>query len=334
MATEEYTKEQLTALLKRCADNDTRIAFAAQAEMSKAMEIPLREGIMNGDILNGIFAAIDFSDGRPIEFPLDVLQPGTEKDQVAYTIPNHGYIPQRTFEGDYVQIPTYRIASSADWLLEHAKYGRWDIVGRIMGIMEAHFVVKMNNDGWRTLLYAGVDRNAVIYDSDAGVGQFTKRLISLMMTAMRRNGGGNSGSYNRRKLTHLYVSPENKEDMRNWGIDQVDEVTRREIFVGGDGSISKIFNVFIEDLDELGEGQEFQLYFTNELGGALASTDVELVVGLDRSGQGYPFVMPVRDQVQVFDDPTMHRSGKEGHYGWCRVGFAALDNRYILLGSN
>ena len=42
------------------------------------------------------------------------------------------------------------------------------------------------------LLAAGVDRNIVVFDSDADAGQFTKRLVSLMKTVMRRNGGGNS----------------------------------------------------------------------------------------------------------------------------------------------
>ena len=55
----------------------------------------------------------------------------------------------------------------------------------------------MNDDGWHTLLVAGVDRNVLVYDADAADGQFTKRLISLMKTVMRRNAGGNTGSLKR-----------------------------------------------------------------------------------------------------------------------------------------
>ena len=62
--------------------------------------------------------------------------------------------------------------------------------------LEAGFVKKMNDDGWHTLLAAGVDRNVLVFDADASNGQFTKRLISLMKTVMRRNAGGNSGSLN------------------------------------------------------------------------------------------------------------------------------------------
>ena len=77
-------------------------------------------------------------------------------------------------------------------------------------------------------LSAAVDRNVLVYDGDAAEGQFTKRLISLMKTVMRRNGGGNSVTANGR-LSDIYMSPEGIEDIRNWGVDQVDEVTRRDL---------------------------------------------------------------------------------------------------------
>ena len=80
------------------------------------------------------------------------------------------------------------------------------------------------------------------------------RLVSLLKTVMRRNGGGNSASNNRGLLTDLYVSPEAMEDIRNWGVDQVDEVTRREIYTAADGSVKQdIFGVNLHDLDELGD---------------------------------------------------------------------------------
>jgi hypothetical protein len=201
-----------------------------------------------------------------------------------------------------------------------------------MEVMEAQFVKKMNDDGWHTLLAAGVDRNIVVFDSDAAAGQFTKRLVSLMKTVMRRNGGGNSASNNRGMLTDLYVSPEAMEDIRNWGVDQVDEVTRREIYVAADGTLNRVFGVNLHDLDELGESQEYQLFYTNVLNGTLAASDVELVVGLDMRKRD-SFIMPVRQEVQIFEDDTLHRQKRAGFYGWAEQGFAVLDNRRVLLGS-
>jgi hypothetical protein len=200
--------------------------------------------------------------------------------------------------------------------------------------MEAGFTKKMNDDGWHTLLAAGVDRNILVFDADATSGLFSKRLVSLMKTVMRRNSGGNSASVGRGHLTDLYVSPEALEDVRSWGLDQIDDTSRREIYTADDGGapIAKIFGINLHDLDELGEGQEYQNFFTTDLGGAVQSSDTELVVGLDQANSD-SFVMPVKEQLQVFEDPTLHRQQRAGYYGFAELGFGVLDNRRVILGS-
>ena len=320
-------------LIQRSGSVDKNEALAAQRELAVALETPLRKGVLVGDVLDGIFEKIQMAPGSAAEFPLDLLAPGTENQHVAYTNPGHGRVPERAVEGDYVMVPTYTVASSIDYLLRYAREARWDVVGRAMQVLEAGFVKKMNDDGWHTLLAAGVDRNVMVYDADAAVGQFTKRLISLMKTVMRRNAGGNSGSLNRGKLTDMYLSPEALEDIRNWGLDQVDEVTRREIYQAGDdgAAITRIFGVNLHDTDELGADQEYQNFYVNQLAGTFTGSDVELVVGLDQSSND-SFIMPVKQDVQVFEDDAMHRQQRAGFYGWAEIGFAVLDNRRILLG--
>ena len=322
----------LTELLVRCGSHKKEESLAANAEFAKALELPLRQGILNGDILDGIFEPIQLAPGSTPEFPLDFLAPGTEKDFVAYTIPNHGYIPQRHVEGDYVMVPTYDIGASIDYLLKYARDARWDVVGRAMEVLEAQFVKKMNDDGWHTLLAAAVDRNIVVFDSDASGGQFTKRLVSIMKTVMRRNGGGNSSSLNRGMLTDLYVSPEAMEDIRNWGLDQIDELTRREIYTAADGTLNRVFGINLHDLDELGAGQQYQTFYADTLSGTMDGGDSEVVVGLDLRKRD-SFIMPVRQEVQIFEDDTLHRQKRAGFYGWAEQGFAVLDNRRVLLGS-
>ena len=329
---------ELTNLLVKSGSAHKEEALAANHEFAKALELPLRQGILSGNILDNIFEPISLAQSATPEFPLDFLAPGTEKDFVAYTIPNHGYIPQKHVEGDYVMVPTYDIGASIDYLLKYARDARWDVVGRAMEVLEAQFVKKMNDDGWHTLLAAGFDRNIVVYDSDANPGLFSKRLVSLMKTVMRRNGGGNSASNNRGMLTDLYVSPEAMEDIRNWGLDQIDEVTRREIYTAADGTVNRVFSVNLHDRDELGEGQQYQLFYSNVLGGSLpenysgSDDKVELVVGLDLRKRD-SFIMPVRQEVQIFEDDTLHRQKRAGFYGWAEQGFAVLDNRRVILGA-
>lgn len=320
-------------ILVRTGDNNKNVALAAQRELAIAIQIPIREGIMDGDIASYVYTPIKFQPGVAIEFPLDLLVPGTERDFSAYTIPNHGRIPERHIEADYIMVPTYEIGSSIDWLLKFSRDSRWDVVGRAMAVMENTFVRKMNSDGWSCVIASAVDRNIIVYDAAAVSGYFTKRLVSLMKLQMRRSGGGNTATLNPIKLTDVFMSPEDMEDIRTWDLTQVDDVTRRLIFTGtADGGIQNIFNVNLHELLELGVGQVFTNYFT-QLGGSLNVGDTELVIGLDLSNPDV-FVMPVRQEVEVFEDETLHRQRRAGFYGWGESGFAVLDNRRVILGSN
>lgn len=321
-------------LFKRTADDNLAVATEAQHQLAKAIQTPLRQAVLVGDNRFNIFETDVRQAGTTIEYPLDMIAPGEENELSAYTIPNHGFIPHRHVEGSYVTIPTYRIAGSIDWNLRYAREANGYVLRRAMEVLEAQFVKKMNDDQWHLLISAGYDRNVVVYDADATAGFLTKRLVSLMQVFMRRHGGGNSSAAGKGKLTDIFLSPEAIEDIRNWGIDQIDEVTRREIYTGGDNAerMTKIFGVNLHELYELGEGQQYQLFYDTQLAAGLPSGDVELVVGLDLS-KNDSFIMPVREAVSVFADPMLHRQQREGYYAWTELGYAVLDSRRVLLGS-
>jgi hypothetical protein len=330
---EMFTEAEIKALdpiLMAVGSNDQQASYNATLKIAKALETPLRKGVLSGDILGNIFQVIPLRENSTSEFPLDFLRPGSEGDYVAYTIPNHGYIPQKNIEGDYVVVPTYSIGNAIDWLLKYARDARWDVVGQALRVYREGYTKKMNDDGWHVILGAAFDRNIVVADSDAGVGQFTKRLVSLGKLVMRRNGGGNSTSLNRGKMTDMAVSPEGMEDIRNWNVDQVDEVTRRQIFLSeDDNALNRIFGVNLRDIDEFGEGQEYQNFFEDELGATLPAGDVEIAIGLDLANRD-SFIMPVRELPSVYPDRELHRQRRAGVYGWAELGFAALDNRRVV----
>lgn len=326
--------DKFIELLKKSGSSEKSIAISAQREIAKALELPLRKGIMYGDVASSIFERMPLEPGAAPEFPLDLLSPGTERDYTAWTNPGHGRIPERSTESDYVMINTYGITNSIDYLLRYAREARWDIVQRATQVMEAGFVKKINDDGWHTILAAAVDRNILVYDADAAAGQFTKRLISLCKTVMLRNGGGNSVTATGR-LTDLFLSPEAIEDVRNWGLDQLDDTSRREVYQSADNGapITRIFGVNLNGLFEFGDDQEYQTFFTSDLSGSLGpNSDVELLIGLDLNARD-SFVMPIKQELEVFEDETLHRSQRAGYYGWMQLGFGVLDNRRVLAAS-
>lgn len=326
--------DEVKALLRRSASNDLPVAMAAQRELAVALELPLRKGNLVGDITGDIFERINLEPDAAPEFPLDLLAPGVENEHRAYAIPGHGRIPERTFEADYIMIPTFEIGSSIDWPLKLARNARWDIVGRALEVFEAGFVKKSNDDAFHTVITAAARRNVFIYDPNAGAGRLSLRLITLMQQAMRRNAGGNTASLMRGFLTDVYMSIEMLEDMRNWTIADVPEGVRNQVFSSAEGYVGQLFNTRLHDLIELGSGQEYQNFYTDAdgLNGALAPGDVELLIGLDLQ-RNDSFVNPIRQPLQVFEDGQLHRQRRAGVYGWLEHGFGILDNRRLLLAS-
>ena len=319
----------VSQILVDSASNDAGIRDAAQAEMARAIQEPLRQGMLNGDVISPIFTPMILPLGSPPEYELDLLTPGNEDDHIAYTNPGNGRIAERHVEADFVMVPTYGIASAVDWTLRAFKASRLDRVGRAMQILEAGFVRKINNDGWHTVLSAATDRNILVYDADASAGQFTKRLLSLAQTVMQRNAGGNGASLNPGVLTDVYMSLEALQDVRNWGVDQVDDFTRREIFTSN-GIMTSIYGINLHSMYEFGVDQEYQLFYTNQLSGTMGAGDLEIAVGCDLSTDD-SFVMPVTQEVSIFPDPALHRLQRAGFYGWADLGFGVLDNRRLIL---
>lgn len=326
--------QELLALIKAAADDNPAVRHDAQWKLAKAIETPLRKGVLFGDVVRNLFQAMPQGAGQ-VEWPLDILSPGREDEFVAYTSPGVGYIAERKVEGDFVTVPTYEISNSIQWNLRFARDANWPVVARALELLEGGLVKKINDDGWHVLLTAAYDRNVLVYDPDASAGQFTKRLISLMKTIMVRNGGGNSTSVRQAVLTDVFLSPESIEDVRNWNLDQVDDLTRREIYVASDdGSVlTRVFGVNLNPLHEFGQGQEYQNFYQSNLGGSLQASDVELVIGVDMRNKD-SFIMPVREEPKVFPDSVnLHRRGEDGYYARGEFGFAVLDNRRIMAGS-
>lgn len=323
------TKEMIE-LLKRTADSNQNVSAQAMKDFTVAVTTPLREGIMAGAVLEGVYENIPLDANATPEFPLSPIAPGTEKDFTAFVKPSTGHIPERSAEADSVMVPIISFGNAVDWSLDVANNARWDIVGDIVKAYYAGIVKRLNDAAAHVALAAGLSRNIVVYDGDANAGQLTKRLFSLGKITMARNGGGNSNSLNRSRLTDMFLSPEGLADMLNWGVDQVSDEIRTRLHTDPEGNLKRLFDVNLHEMTELGEGQEYQKYYSDILGGSLASQDTELALGFDLVSRT-SFVMPTRGTLETFEDLTLHRQGRAGIYGWLKAGFGCLDNRSVIL---
>jgi hypothetical protein len=330
MTYQKFTDEQI-ALLRATASDNIDEAIAAQRALAAALTEPLRQGIFDEDNLDGIYERMVLAPGAQANFQLDFVKPGEEDiNFTAITLPKQGRIPERHVEGDELWVPTFRITNAIDWSLRYARDARFDVVARALDVYRMGYTRKINEDGWHTLLAAADARGLVVNDPVAQNGQFTKELISKMMTAMTRNAGGNGQAGS---LTDVYLSMEAVEDIRAWDITEIDMFTRRDILQSAGENLMTIYGVRLHPMTEYGVGQEYQLYLTGVLGRSVTAVDAgdsEFAVGLDLSTND-SFVQPIRQELQTFEDPALHRQQRAGFYGWLEHGYAVLDNRRLLL---
>jgi hypothetical protein len=327
------------ALLRETADNNHEIAMAAQRKLAKAVELPLRKGFFIGDTVGNIYGREDLEPGVAPKYPLDFVGPSGERDFAAYLVADEGAIPDRLVKGTEVTVDTFQLANAISWKLQYARVARWPMVERALKVFRDGFVMKVNDLGWKVILSAIGNRVDTQFSTVTG-GAFTLGLLSDMQLKMKRGI-----EFARNELTDLYVSSEVMKDIRDFATEtSIDFLTRREIFQavprsdgnGGEILMPSIYGVNVHELKQLGVGREYDTQFSDLLGTHLsaytAGTD-EVVVGLDLTPEGRnAYVMPVRQDLEMFEDPTLHRAQKAGVYGWMELAFAVLDDRRLLAG--
>jgi hypothetical protein len=331
-------------LLRATASTNKTEAMAAMKAFATEITGPLKQAVFAPNTLTvegvDIYQKIDVSDTDNLRFPLDIVAPGTEDDYVAFTMPKQGRVPERHVEGDELYIQTYKIANAIDWDLDFARDARWDVVARAMDVFQAGFTKRINDDGWHVILASANSAGYLIKDSAATAGFFTPALVYRMKTNQRRRVRNGD-------MTHIFVSSEALEDIRNWTTTQVSDWVRRDLFYApSDGgntlqparpAVVSLNGVQICELKELGEGngvtaEEYQQYWVSTLSGSFTSSKVELVIGLDLSKKD-SFIMPIKTPLEVFETgEQLHRQGRAGVYGWTRLGMSAVDNRRCILG--
>lgn len=327
----KLTAEQRELLLPvmRAAAGEGANAHAARLEIAQGLTLPLQQGVLDGDIFTGIYEPMYFEPGTSVEFPYDLLAPGTEGTYSSFVIPRYGELPSRSVESDYVMVPLYEIGTAIDCSAKYLRDARWDVLGRMLEILESMFLVKLNTDAWRLLIRSAVSRNLLVYDDAAAAGLFTKRLVANMELYMRRNSGGNSASVNRHRLTDLYISPEAQADTLSWSVSEIPDSVRATIFANG--VLTRIGSTNLHALDELGVGQEYELFWDDTLAQSHTQSKTEIVVGLDQS-KNSSLLMPWRQMPELYEDMMLAKHRRVGMYGTAEIGFAALDNRVVLLG--
>ncbi len=342
--TQAATEDEKALLRATFGDPDDPEVKRHSKALAQVLRRAWRSGVLEPDQIEPIFDRIPVAAGADVKFPLDFFRPtdgwGEAERHKAFIIPKEGKIPEVAIEGEEIFVPTFKVGNAIDWNLDYARDARWDVVAKAIEVYTNGFVQRLNDEGWKVVLAASASHGSIVTDTGASaVGVFTKRLFTNMQTAIKRLEGGRGS-----RLTDIYMSPEAMADIRNFtggggSAQAVDDQSLRNLLTTSEDGTPQFYGIRLHDVPDFGnpggsDPQDYQRILTDDLNTALPTDSVgarvEFIVGLDLENRD-SFVMPVREDMQMFDDPTLHRWQRAGVYGWLEVGFASLDNRRALL---
>lgn len=229
-------------------------------------------------------------------FAVDPLPPGAQAlypvefdDIIAWTVPKVGAVPVNFVEGDDVLVPTFEIASNEQFRMSYARDGRYNINKTAINKLKKAILQTEEETGWN-LIKASIKSGHTVTSSE---GYFSKAHINAAFAVLE--------SYDF-KPDLICCSVKSAADIREWATTELDDTSRREVFKNG--GMGSIWGALILPVRRLGDDEAF-VFATSE---------------------GYG-VMPTRQEVTVFDDPTVSNKLRIGLTGWEEVGFAVTDDR-------
>ena len=342
--------EQLKELFKATASGNEE----ARKAVAAAISVPILQLVKDASVARQLFAVEVLEPGAQASYPI-----ADDFEAPVFILPKLGYVPQNYIEGpgEEVYVPIFTIGTSFDWSLKYARDGRIDIAQKAMRNAARAIVDYEEESAWRLLAPASTSdfagkgllkpRPAPIVEIAGGqaAGFLSKELVNAMMVRMERN---------RRVLTDIWCAPEDLADIREWGESQVDDTTRREIYVSAGTSV--VYGVRLNKLHQLGatgryninsNDSEFGIFRVGgggsfndytpthankvDANGNLVTAGETQIYGFDATAND-SLVMPVKSELMFWDDPQLHRHQKQGFYGWEELGMAILDTRMLVMG--
>jgi len=348
-------RQEMQELFRATANVQTAEGLAAFKAFAAALTTPILQKIEQESIMRKLFAVEILGPGAQAVYPV-----AEDFEIPVWVLPGLGRVAQNFIEGigEEVYVPTFTVDTAGDWKLTYARDSRIDIPQRAAEKAAKGIADYEEESGWRIILPAATSsfsgkgllgpRPAPIYEinpASTGAGYLSKELLNKMIVGFKRVG---------RTLTDIYISPEDAADIREWTDTDIDPVTRREIFqAAGMGSI---WNVQMHEIQHLGatglyningnasaygkftadSNEDYNAYHLDNpnvtaADGTVSTLGETQIIGFDLSVND-SLVMPIRQQFESFDDPSLLRSQKAGFFGWEEIGFACLDSRMLAIG--
>jgi hypothetical protein len=254
----------------------------------------------------------------------------------------------------------FQVQSAQDWPNYAEKEKQLEAIDNAIEAVVQSIAEYEEEAAWRTILPVVTSESPESYDevlptippqiyemptADPTAGYFSKELLNRMIVGAQRYG---------KRLCQFLVSPEDLADIREYTNDDIDPVTRREIFTaGGCGSI---WGISLECSHSLGIRGLYNINGNESSWGRFVANSEENFLSykvvhpnvVDKHGnlvkpgetQFYAFTedisdyfkMPINTPYIAFWDMALHRRQRCGFFGWQHMGSAIYGSKSIYMG--
>lgn len=135
---------------------------------------------------------------------------------------------------------------------------------------------RYNDDMVKEMIKAGIERNVIVYDAKADVGEFTPRLVALMKVVTRQLAKMELEDIG--VLESIIMSPEAHACTETW------HPVATSVHKDAKGNVVGFGNIKFIVHDDLGHLSKFQVY-CEEIDGTMAPSDNEIVIGVTSTGK-------------------------------------------------
>lgn len=354
----------LNTLLQELVSGDSdKDPTKIRREIGKLISDDVRSLVRDGSLTRRMCAVDILEPGAQASYPV-----ADDFDIPIFILPKVGSVPRNFVElaGEEVFLPTFRLAAACDFAMKYVREGRTDVVDRaIRGVAQS--IISYEEESFFRLLAPAATcdfpgkgvlppRPASIVRS--GQSGFSISLVEAMHLQMRRS---------RRTLTHLLISPDDMSDLRREIRVREDVEFKGSQLVFKDDEGNEDYSVRIIEREDLGctgryninshdstsgifkfgrhasglfgwkMSESFNDYYprvSNKVGTSLDNllrAGETQVYGFDLSAND-SMIMPIREDIRMFDDPHLHREQLIGFYGWEEIGLGILDPRVMAMG--
>jgi hypothetical protein len=224
----------------------------------------------------------------------------------AWYLPKFGQAPQNIVEIDEVTVPTFELTSNVEYKIRDAKHGRINIAERSMMRLQEAMVTFEETAGWAVISAAATTARTI---TCSGVAALSAAAASAGLAKIVVDAAFEKMETNRDyQVTDIYVGVDAMYDIRAWTQTVIDPVTQRELFVNA--GIPSIYGAQIHLVHFLTTGTAYFL-------------DCRPTAHC----LGY---MPIRDELQTWDNPAAIEHFRVGVVAYEEVGFTVMDNKNIV----